>query len=278
MRPGSDMDKHRVAVAEWLERYNDNDTGVAPVLIMLVCTAVCALVFWLRVAPTATKNEKDVFFLVAGTPVLGTVLTLVMETYFPPTDKPEDYTLVTYIMGVTEGVDWVLNEPATNLFGRQAAFGLQMVLFTFGVYWFNVTKLFNANDLPDTRDSKLSKIDITLLVGASFFVMRMVMWAWKIVYVFVKCTGIYKICLQIKQSRDWLSSTERTSSKKKDALTLSNSTDPVALWNKIATKPGMEDKKYDVITQGCRNKTARQNALLPYLGEYFDVDDQRTEK
>jgi hypothetical protein len=275
MRP-SEADKHRVAVAEWLERYND--TGVAPVLIMLVCTAVCALVFWLRVAPTATKNEKDVFFLVAGTPMFGTVLTLVMETYFPSTDKPEDYTLVTYIMGVTEWVDWVLNEPVTYSVGKKAAFGFQLLLFTFGICWFNVTKLFNANDLPDTRDTKLSKIDITLLVVASFFVMPMVMWVWKVIYVFVKCMGIYKICLQIKQTRDWLHSTERTSSKKKDALTLTNNTDPVALWNKIVTKPGMEEEKYDVITNGCRNKLARQNALLPFLKEYFEVKIDRIEK
>jgi len=274
MRP-SEPDKHRVAVAEWLERYNENDTGVVPVLIMLVCTAVCALVFWLRVAPTAKKNEKDLFFLVACTPVLVTVLTLMMEANFPSTDTPEDYTLVAYIMGVTEGVDWVLNEPVTYSVGKKAAFGFQLLLFTFGICWFNVTKLFNANDLPDTRDSKLSKVDITLLVAASFFVMPMVMWVWKIVYVFVKCMGIYNICLQIKQMRDWLHSTERTSGNKKDAITITKSTDPTALWNKIATKPGMEDKEYDVITNGCRNKVARQDALLPFLKQYFEVKVER---
>jgi hypothetical protein len=269
----SEVDKYRVAVAEWLERYND--TGMVSNLIMLVCTAICALVFWLRVAPTVEKNEKDSFFLVVGTPVLVTVLSLMMEANFPSTDTPEDYTLVAYIMGVTEGVDWVLNEPVTYSVGKKAAFGFQLLLFTFGIYWFNVTKLFNANDLPDTRDSKLSKVDITLLVAASFFVMPMVMWVWKIVYVFVKCMGIYKICLQIKQTRDWLHSTERTSSKKKEVLPITNNTEPVTLWNKISTKPGMEDKDYDVITNGCRNKIARQDALLPFLQKYFEVKISR---
>jgi hypothetical protein len=272
MRP-SEAEKHRVAVAEWLERYND--TGMVSNLIMLVCTAICALVFWLRVAPTVEKNEKDSFFLVVGTPVLVTVLTLMMEAIFPSTDTPEDYTLVAYIMDVTEGVDWVLNEPVTYPVGKKAAFGLQMVLFTSGIYWFSGTKLFDVNDLPDTRDTKLSKIDITLLVATSFFVMPMGMWVWKVIYVFVKCMGICKICFQIKQTKDWLHSTERTSNKKKDVLSITINTDPVTLWNKISTKPGMEDKDYDVITNGCRNKVARQDALLPFLQEYFEVKVNR---
>jgi hypothetical protein len=271
MQPDSDPDQLRVA--EWLERYND--TGIVPVLIMLACTAVAALVFWVRVAPTADKHAKDMFFIVVGTPLLVTSLKLMMETNFPPTDTPETYTIPTFIMCSAEAVDWVLNWPVTSLVGEENAFALQIVLFTFGICWFNVTKLFKVMDLPDTSDTEFSKTNIIFLALVAFFLMSMAVWVWKPIFVFAKCMGIYECCRQIKEIRDWLHSTERTSGKKKEVLSITNSTDPEKLWNKIAEKPGMEDKTYDQITNGCRNKPARQNALLPHLEKYFVVKDDR---
>ena len=70
MQPDSDPDQLRVA--EWLERYSDTDIVTA--LIMLAFTAVAALVFWARVAPTADAHSKNVFFTVMGTPLLVTAL------------------------------------------------------------------------------------------------------------------------------------------------------------------------------------------------------------
>jgi hypothetical protein len=261
------------SVAEWLNRYND--TGIVPVVIMFACTAVAALMFWVRVEPTAEEHEKDVFFVVVGTPLLINCIFLLTKTLFPPTDT----TLppVVWITRCVEIVDQVVNWPATTLVGQDAAIIFQIVTFIFGMYWFNKTKFFKI-DPPATRDSKISKTKIIFLVPLAFFMMPLAIWVSWIIFVFAKCMGIYECCCQIKETRDWLHSTERTSGKKKEVLRITHSTDPENLWNKIAQKPGMQGKTYDVITDGCRNKTARQNALLNHLEMYFVVKDDRTVK
>lgn len=258
------------SVTEWLNRYND--TGIVPVVIMLACTVVAALMFWVRVEPTAEEHEKDVFFVVVGTPLLTNCIFLLTKTLFPPTDTT--LPLVVWITRCVEIVDWVVNWPATTLVGEDAAIIFQMVTFIVGMYWFNKTKFFKI-DPPATRDSKISKTKIMFLVPLAFLMMPLAIWVSWIIFVFVKCMGIYECCCQIKEIRDWLHSTERTSGKKKEVLTLTNSTDPERLWNKIAKNPGMEDKTYDEITNGCPNKITRQIALIPYLQKYFVVTEQR---
>ena len=266
-------DPEQLLVAEWLERYND--TGIVPFQIMLACTAVAALMFWVRVEPTAEEHEKDVFFVVVGTPLLMNCIFLLTKTLFPPTDT----TLppVIFITRCVEIVDRVVNWPATTLVDQDAAIIFQMVTFIFGMYWFNKTKFFKI-DPPATRDSKISKTTIMFLVPLAFFMMPLAIWVSWIIFVFAKCMGIYECCCQIKEIRDWMHASECTSGKKKEVLTLTNNTDPVKLWNKIAKNPGMEGKEYDAITHGCTNIKTRQNALLPYLKEYYDVQENRIQK
>lgn len=266
-------DPEQLLVAEWLERYND--TGIVPVLIMLAFTAVVALVFRVCVEPTADKHEKDVFFIVVGTPLLMNCIFLLKEALFPPTDT----TLppVIFITWCVENVDWTVNWPATTFVGQEAAIIFQIITFISGIYWFNKTKLFKI-DPPATRDSKIYKTNIMFLVPLAFFLMPSAIWVSWIIFVFAKCMGIYECCCQIKEIRDWMHASECTSGKKKEVLTLTNNTDPVKLWNKIAKNPGMEGKEYDAITHGCTNIKTRQNALLPYLNEYYDVHENRTQK
>lgn len=271
MQPDSDPDQLRVA--EWLERYSD--TGIVPVLIMLASTAVAALVFWARVAPTADAHSKNVFFTVMGTPLLVTALQLMKVMCYPQEGTPEIYTIVTFIEGVAGCVEWILKGPVTYFTCQQASDFLQALLFAFGIYWFNVTKLFEASGRSDVGDVKFCKINFILLVIVAIFVMPVAIWVGKITCVFVKCIGIYQFCCWFKDVNNWLRSTERTSKKKKDSLTIAKSTDPDVLWNKIVNNPGMEKEKYELITDGCRNKTARQDALLPYLQKYFTVTDDR---
>lgn len=271
MQPDSDPDQLRVA--EWLERYSD--TGIVTALIMLAFTAVAALVFWARVAPTADAHSKNVFFTVMGTPLLVTALQLMKVMCYPQEGTPEIYTIVIFIEGVAGCVEWILIRPVTYFACQQASDFLQVLLFLFGIYWFNVTKLFKASDLPDSGDVKFCKIQLIFFVLFAFLLMPMAIWVSKITYVFVKCIGIYQFYCWFKDVNNWSRSTECTSKKKKDSLTLAKNTDPDALWNKIVNNPGMENEKYDLITHGCRNKTARQDALLPYLEKYFTVTDNR---
>jgi hypothetical protein len=270
------IDPHRVELAAWLDRYNEQD--IWPPRMLTLITALVVAMMWLRLQSAADENWKNVFFVVVGTPAMLTGMHILREMYYPQVHVPRDITdLATR---VTQGVDvlqTLLTEPLKYMAGEFAADSLQLILACLAVFWLQEQKLFDRTGRRDVQDVEFRYINFMAFVLVAYVSMPLVTWAVWIVYVVGKCMGIFKFCIMCNDIANWCYTTA-TESSGKEKVTIKDGTEPVKLWEKIMQKPGMEKKKYEEITKGCGNKTARQNALLPYLEEHLVVDDQRTKK
>lgn len=270
------IDPHQVEVAAWLDRYNDQGDRSAAILILI--TTLAAGMVWLRLQAVADEHQKNVFFVVVGTPLMVIVMRFFREMYYPQVQGHhaiKDF--ATRVTKLADLVQTLLTEPVKYMADELAADGLQVILACFGLYWLKELKIFNLSGRRFMQDVEFRYINYMAFVFVAFLIMPTVKWAGWILYVFGKFSGIIRFFIMCTDVVNWCYSTE-TESSDKEKVTIKDGTEPVKLWEKIMTKPGMEDKKYETITLGCPNKTARQNALLPYLEEHLVVDDQRTKK
>jgi len=270
------IDPHQVELAAWLDRYND--PGIWPPRMLALITAVVVAMMWLCMQSVADKHHKNVFFVVVVFPAMLTGVHFVREIYYPEVQVPSDITDAgTFVTGIVNVVQTLLTEPLKYMAGEFAADSLQLILVCIALFWLSETNIFDRTGRRDVQDVEFCKFNFIAFVVVAYLTMSLVTWAVWIVYVFGKCMGIVKFCIMCNDIANWCYTTAPESSGK-EKVTIKDGTEPVKLWEKIMQKPGMEKKKYEEITKGCGNKTARQNALLPYLEEHLVVDDLRTKK
>ncbi len=269
------IDPHKVALAAWLDTYND--PGIWPTRMLALMTALVVAMMWLCMQ-SADKHHKNVFFVVVVFPAMLLVMHFVREVYYPEVQVPSDITdAATFVTGIVNGVQRFLTEPLKYIAGKFTADIVQLMLVCIAFSWLSETNVFDRTGRRDVQDVEFCKLHFIAFVVVAYLTMSLVTWAVWIVYVLGKCMGIVKICLMCFDFTNWCYTTETDSSGKEKKI-ITDSTEPVKIWGMIMNKPGMEKKTFEQITTGCSNKTARQNKLLPFLQLHFEVADQRTKK
>jgi len=269
------MDPHQVALAAWLDRYND--PGIWPTRMLALMTALVVAMMWLCMQ-SADKHHKNVFFVVVVFPAMLLVMHFVREVYYPQVQVPSDITdAATFVTGIVNGVQRFLTGSLEYIAGKFTADIVQLMLVCMALFWLSETNVFDRTGRRDVQDVEFCYLNFIAFVVVAYLTMSLVTWAVWIVYIFGKCMGIVKICLMYFDFTNWCYTTAPDSSGKEKKI-IKDNTDPVRLWEMIMEKPGMEKKTYKQITTGCSNITARQNKLIPFVQQHFEVVDQRTKK